>query len=194
MNQNDKLKVGFGICGSFCCFSQVLPVVKTLVDMGYDVLPIMSQIAYSTDTRFGKAKDHIEFLESTCGKSVIHTIDQAEPIGPRALIDLMVIAPCTGNTIAKIALGITDTPVTLAAKANLRNMHPVVIAVSTNDGLSANGQNIGKLMNTKNVFLVPFQQDDPLKKTTSLVARFEMIPQTIAEALKGMQIQPVLLQ
>jgi len=188
-----QLTVGFALTGSFCTFKKVLPEVKNLVDKGAKVIPIMSENAQKTDTRFGKAQDFIKELEQITGNPLINSIDTAEPIGPKALLDILVIAPCTGNTLGKLANGITDTCVTMAAKAHLRNGRPVVIAVSTNDGLGANAKNIGLLLNTKNIYFVPFGQDDPQKKCNSVVAHMDMIIPTIENALQGKQIQPVLV-
>ena len=188
----DKACVGFALCGSFCTFSQVIPQMQSLLDMGYDIIPIMSPAAYSTDTRFGVASQHITTIESMTGHSVLHTIDQVEPIGPKQLLDILVVAPCTGNTLAKLAAGIYDTPVTLSVKSHLRNARPVVIAISTNDGLSGSAKNIGALQNMKHMFFVPYSQDDPVKKPMSLVAHMSMIPKTVEHALNGKQIQPIL--
>ncbi len=185
-------KIGFALCGSFCTFSQVIPQLESLVKNGADVTPIMSNTAYSTDTRFGKAEDFIAHIEDVCGKKIIHTIASAEPIGPKKLLDILIIAPCTGNTMAKLALGISDTPVTLAAKAHLRNSRPIVIAPATNDALGASAKNIGLLMNTKNIFFVPMREDDPLGKPRSLVSDFSKIPDTLSAAMLDMQLQPVL--
>lgn len=190
MNLKD-VKIGFAITGSFCTFDKVIPQMEALCCTGADVVPIMSEMSCATDTRFGKAKDHIERIEAITGKSVISTIKGAEPIGPKNLLDILIIAPCTGNTLGKLALGITDTSVTMAAKASLRNGNPLVIAVSTNDGLGASGKNIGALMNTANIYFVPFTQDDPGSKTNSLVANMELIIPTLESALEGIQIQPV---
>ena len=186
------LKVGYALCGSFCTFARAVPVIGTLIGMGAEVFPIMSENAYSTDTRFGRAADHVREIEHVTGRSVIHTIAQAEPIGPKKLLDVMVISPCTGNTLAKLTTGITDTPVTMAAKAHLRSGRPLLLAPATNDGLSASAKNIGALMNTKNVWFVPFQQDDSEKKPCSLIAHFELIPEAIEKALAGEQLQPQL--
>ena len=152
----------------------------------------MSQIVYSTDPRFFKAEDFKAEVEKICGKKIIHTIDGAEPIGPKNLLDIIVVSPCTGNTLAKIALGITDTPVTMAVKANLRNNKPVLLAPATNDALGASAKNIGLLHNTKNIYFVPYGQDDPYSKNNSLVCDFTLIPEAIKEALKGKQMQPIL--
>lgn len=184
--------VGFAMCGSFCTFSSVIPQMENLKKLNYDIVPIMSEIAYNTDTRFGKAKEHTERIEEICENKVIHTIRDAEPIGPKGLFDVLVIAPCTGNTLGKLANGITDTTVTMAAKSHLRNSKPLIIAVSTNDGLSAAAKNIGHLLNYRNVYFVPMGQDDCHKKPRSVVADFSMIPKTVEFALKGIQIQPII--
>ncbi len=186
------VRVGFALCGSFCTFSQVIPQIKNLVMDGADVTPIMSPIAASTDTRFGKAKDFCDSIEEICNKKIITTIHEAEPIGPKKLLDILIIEPCTGNTLAKLANGITDTSVTMAAKAHLRNNRPVLIAVSTNDGLSMAAKNIGILQNCKNVYFVPYTQDDPYKKPTSLVADFSKTILAMHAALEKNQIQPLL--
>ncbi len=185
--------VGFAFTGSFCTFSQVFPQVERLVAEGAKVIPIMSEISYNTDTRFGKAKDHIEKLEKITGEKVIGTIREAEPIGPKKLLDVLVVAPCTGNTIAKIANGIADSSVTLAVKSHLRNKRPVVIAVSTNDGLANNAKNIGMLANMRNIYLVPLGQDDFLGKENSLVADMKRIIPATEAALDGRQLQPVII-
>ncbi len=184
--------VGFALCGSFCTFRRILPVMKTL-SAQYNLIPILSFNAYDTDTRFGTAQEFRTEIETICNHPIIHTIAGAEPIGPKKLLDLLVIAPCTGNTLAKLAAGISDTPVTLAAKAHMRNRRPVIVAVSTNDGLTGNAKNIGVLLNTKGYYFVPFGQDDPINKEASLVARMEAIPETVAAVLEGRQVQPILL-
>lgn len=186
------LKVGFAICGSFCTFSKVFPCIEALKEMGASVTPIMSEIAYSTDTRFGKASEHCEKIAALCGKEIIHTIVMAEPIGPQNMFDILIIAPCTGNTLGKMAHGITDSAVTMAAKSQLRNSLPVLIAVSTNDALGTSAKNIATLMNKKNVYFVPMKQDDPDKKPNSMVADFDLIIPAVREALVGKQIQPVI--
>lgn len=192
MNYED-LTIGFALTGSFCTFKIILTEVKKLVDAGASIIPIMSENVQSIDTRFGKADDFIREIESITGNKIINNIAAAEPIGPQNLLDILVVAPCTGNTIAKIANGITDTCVTMAVKAQLRNQKPVVIAVSTNDGLGINAKNIVTLLNTRNIYLVPFRQDDPVKKKNSLVAKMDYIMPTLEKALKGEQIQPVML-
>lgn len=188
----NKLTVGYALCGSFCTFSKSLAQMEKLVEAGYDVLPVMSQTAYTTDTRFGKASGFIDKIEGLCNHKIIHTIVEAEPIGPKKMMDILVIAPCTGNTLAKLSNAITDTSVTMAAKSHLRIGRPVLIALATNDGLGASAQNIGKLVNNKNIFFVPFSQDDSEKKPNSLVAHFPMIPESITAALEKKQIQPMI--
>lgn len=188
----EKLKVGFAMCGSFCTFSAAIAQIEALSqDESVDVLPIMSFASYSTDTRFGRSSQFVEHIEQITGNAVIHTIGAAEPIGPKKLLDVLIIAPCTGNTLAKLANGITDSPVTLAAKAHLRNSRPVVIAVSTNDALSSSAKNIGQLMNYKNIFFVPMRQDDSENKPNSIVADFSLIKKAMTSALENRQLQPV---
>lgn len=184
--------IGFAFCGSYCTFDKAIGALEKTKEIYTVVTPVMSENAFGTDTRFGTAKSFIDRIETICGKKVISTIKDAEPFGPQALLDILVIAPCTGNTIAKLAGGVTDTSVTMAAKAHLRNGRPVLIAVSTNDGLSANAANIGKLLNRKNIFFVPYFQDDPVKKPSSVTADFTLLPEAIEAALKGVQLQPVL--
>ncbi len=186
-------KIGFAVCGSFCTFSKVMPQVEALTRMGAEVYPIMSEIACTTDTRFGKAEDFRKFLTDTTGNSIINSVKTAEPIGPKAYLDALIIAPCTGNTLAKIANGVTDSAVSMAAKANLRNERPLIIAVSTNDGLGANASNIGVLLARRNVYFVPFGQDDCIGKPQSLVADMSKIPSALETALSGKQIQPILV-
>lgn len=186
------LKIGFAFTGSFCTFDKVINELEKLTEK-YSVTPIMSLAAASTDTRFGTSDSFNEKISRICGKSIITTVAAAEPVGPKKLFDIMVIAPCTGNTIAKLSNGITDTSVTMAAKAHLRNERPLIIAPSTNDGLGANAKNIGLLLNTKNIYFVPFGQDDPLNKHKSLVADFTKIIPTIECAAQGYQYQPLLL-
>lgn len=186
-----KLRLGFAMCGSFCTLDNAVIELEKLSEK-YDILPIMSAITYSTDTRFGKAKDFQSRITKVCSKEIISTVAGAEPIGPKKLIDVMVIAPCTGNTLAKLALGVTDTSVTMAAKAHLRNGRPLVIALSTNDALSASAKNIGMLLNYRNVYFVPFCQDDPLSKERSCISDMTLIEKTIAAALNGIQLQPII--
>lgn len=187
------IRVGFALTGSFCTLSAVLPEIKNLKDKGAIITPIMSENVYSTDTRFGTAEGFISEIEEIAEHKILKTISDVEPLGPRALLDILIIAPCTGNTLGKIAGGITDTSVTMAAKAHMRNARPVLIAVSTNDGLASSAKNIGFLLNAKNIFFVPFGQDDYLKKPNSLVADMQQIPQACELALHRRQIQPVLI-
>ena len=186
------MNIGFALCGSFCTFSKVFPVMEQLASQ-HKLYPILSSVSDTTDSRFGKAEDFTAFCQRICNRNVIHSISEAEPIGPKKLLDVLVIAPCTGNTLAKLAHGIADGPVTMAAKSHLRNGRPVVIAVSTNDALGAAAENIGKLLARKNYYFVPFRQDDPMNKPTSMVADFQKIPETVAAAAEGRQIQPILL-
>ncbi len=190
----DSIKVGFAICGSFCTFSKAIESIENLINHGVEIVPIMSYNAYSTDTRFGRAKEHIEKIENLCSRKIIRTLTGAEPIGPKKIIDALIIEPCTGNTLAKLASGIADTPVTLSAKSNLRNSNPVIIAVSTNDALGNAAKNIGALQNAKNIYFVPYGQDDPTNKPNSLVADFSMTYDTLIEAMNGRQIQPMIKQ
>lgn len=189
----DQLRVGFALCGSFCTLSKALIQMRELKALGADIFPIMSENAYSTDTRFGKAADIVAEIEDICGRPVIHKIRDAEPIGPKRMIDILIIEPCTGNTLAKLANGITDTPVTLAAKAHIRNGGAVLIAVSTNDALGAAAANIGRLLNTKHIFFVPMRQDDHIKKPNSIVADFSKTYDAAVTALSGVQPEPLLL-
>lgn len=184
--------IGFAMCGSFCTFHAVLTELEKMAEKFDSIQPIMSFESYETDTRFGTAEAFRQRLRAACGKEIIHTIHAAEPLGPKQLLDLLVIAPCTGNTLAKLANGIADTPVTLAAKAHLRNERPIVIAVSSNDALAANAENIGRLLNRKNYFFVPMRQDDAAKKPRSVVADFSQLERTVLMALDGKQIQPIL--
>ena len=187
------LKIGFALTGSFCTFSKTLPIIKELVKEGASVIPIMSYNAYELDTKFGKAEDFRNQIKEITGKEIIHTIQGAEPIGPKKMTDIMIIAPTTGNTIAKLTNGITDTPVTMAAKSHLRNEKPLIIAVSTNDALSGSAQNIGILLNRRNYYFVPFKQDNPITKPRSMVFDETYIIKTIEYALKKEQIEPIML-
>lgn len=188
-----KIAAGFAMCGSFCTIKEATAQMENMVKAGFDVFPIMSNIVYTTDNRFNKAADLRAEVEEICSKKIIHTVEGAEPIGPKKMLDILVVAPCTGNTLAKLALGITDTSVTMAVKAHLRNSRPVVLAPATNDGLSGSGQNIGRLQNCKNIFFVPYGQDDADGKPTSLIADFTKLTKTVEFALNGKQIQPLLL-
>lgn len=187
------LKIGMAITGSHCTLHEITGVLQRLVDEGADVTPIISYAVDSMDTRFGKAEDWKRKFSEITHKDVINTIPGAEPIGPQKKLDCLVIAPCTGNTLAKLANGITDSPVLMAAKAHLRNQRPLVIAISTNDGLGLNARNIGTLLTTKNIYFAPFGQDSPVNKANSLVAHMNMIPETILLACEGKQIQPLLV-
>ena len=186
------MTIGFALCGSYCTYDRVFPVIEALSKEN-KVIPILSEAAYATDSRFGTAEHWKRKLEEICGCPPLHLISQVEPIGPKGLLDILVIAPCTGNTLAKLAHSIADGPVTMAAKSHLRNGRPVLVAVSTNDGLAGAGENIGRLLARKHYYFVPFGQDDPLKKPTSLIADFVQIPQAMEGALAGQQIQPMLL-
>lgn len=187
------VKVGFALTGSHCCLDQVLPHVRSLIDEGAEVFPIVSTAVDTSDTKYGTSDKWKETLKEITGQKIIKTIVEAEPIGPKKLLDVMVVAPCTGNTLAKLANGITDTAVLMSVKAQLRNQRPVVLGVSTNDGLSMNAKNLGLLLNVKNIYMVPFGQDNPSGKPNSLMARWDLIVDTIVEALKGRQFQPVLV-
>lgn len=189
----DKLRIYFALTGSYCTYKKIFPVMERLCKESV-VVPLFSNNSAETDSRFGKAEEFIEKAERICNSKAIITIADAEPIGPQKAADVLLIAPCTGNTVAKLANGIADTTVTLAAKSQLRNNRPVVIAVSTNDGLGGNAANIGKLLARKNIYLVPFGQDDWREKENSLVADFDLIPDTIDAALEKRQLQPVLKQ
>lgn len=185
-------RIGCAMTGSFCTFQKVFDAWRALRAAGASLTPILSFNAASLDTRFYAARDAVAELEEICGREALRTIPQVEPIGPKKMLDLLVVAPCTGNSLAKIAHGICDTPVTLSVKSHLRNGRPVLIAVSTNDALGAAAQNIGRLMNTKHIFFVPFRQDDPQQKPNSAVALFDQIPLSAQAALREQQIQPVL--
>ena len=186
------MTVGFAVCGSFCTYSTMFPAMEA-VSKKHTVIPIFSHSAYTIDSRFGTAQSHIRQAEAICGKAPLFTVEQVEPIGPKKLLDALIIAPCTGNTLAKLAHSIADGPVTMAAKSHLRNGRPVLIAVSTNDALSGAAENIGKLLCRKNYYFVPFGQDDPIKKPTSMVADFNQIPAALDAALEGRQLQPIIL-
>ena len=189
----EKVRVGFAFCGSFCTYSEVMPALERARARYGDVTPIVSEKSAGTDSRFGPAHEFLREMERICDRRVIDSIPKAEPIGPQKLLDVLVIAPCTGSTLARLANGFSDTAVTMAAKAMWRNGRPVVIAVSTNDGLGASAKNIGLLMEKKQVFFVHYRQDDPVGKPTSLVADFSRINDAVDAALEGRQVQPVLL-
>ncbi len=185
-------KIGYAVTGSFCTFDKTLRAVQNLVDLGADVYPIFSY-SCKMDTRFTTSNAFVTKMREICGKNGIISIQEAEPIGPKSYLDIVVIAPCTGNTLAKLANGITDSPVLMAAKAHLRNEKPLLLAISTNDALSMNLKNIGQLMNMKHIYFVPFGQDDHEKKPNSMIAHLELLPESIAAALKERQLQPILV-
>ena len=185
-----NMNIGFAMCGSFCTYAKVFPIMEKLAE-NYKIHPIFSTVSCTTDSRFGKADDFLAYAQRICNRNVIRTIADAEPIGPKKLLDALIIAPCTGNTLAKLAHGIADGPVTMAAKSHLRNGRPVIIAVSTNDALGTAAENIGRLLARKYYYFVPFRQDDAESKPTSMVADFSLIPQALTEALAGKQLQPI---
>ncbi|MEG0541700.1 MAG: dipicolinate synthase subunit B [Angelakisella sp.] len=188
---SSQKSIGYGFCGSFCTLAQSVEQLRALGNQGYALHPIMSEITYSTDTRFGLCADFINEIECICGRSILHTIPQVEPIGPKGYLDALIIAPCTGNTIGKLANGIYDTSITMAVKAQLRNHKPVILAIATNDGLSGSAKNIGRLLTMHNLYIVPMQQDDPLHKPDSLISDFSKIEATLLAALEGRQLRPI---
>lgn len=190
----EGIKVGFALTGSFCTFASTIPKMEEMIKEGAEIIPIMSYHAYELDTKFGKAFEFQKQIKEITGKEIIHTIQGAEPIGPKKMTDVMVVAPCSGNTIAKLAHDIIDTPVCMAVKSHLRNPgSPVVIAPSTNNGLSGNAENIGKLLNRRNFYFVPFRQDNPITKPNSIVFDKNYLIESVVNALKGEQLQPLLL-
>ena len=191
--ENNKIKLGLCVTGSFCTFTNTLKMVDELITLGYDITPVFSYNVATLDTRFMKQADFERLIVQKTGKTPVKTIPDAEPFGTKNAVDIMLVAPCTGNTLAKLANGITDTPVTLAVKAHLRNNRPVVIALSSNDSLAANARNLGRLLNTKNYYFVPFGQDAPDAKPNSLVADLNFVPKTLEYALIGKQFQPIVL-
>ena len=186
-----KKILGLALCGSYCTYEKLFAAAEGLAEK-YELVPIMSDTAAETDTRFGTAAQHIRRLRELTGRDVVTTIEEAEPLGPAQPMDALLIAPCTGNTLAKLTHGITDSAVTMAAKAHLRNSRPLVIAFSTNDALSASAENIARLLNKKSVFFVPFGQDDPERKPFSMQADFTKLAETVEAALEGRQLQPIL--
>lgn len=188
----NNLKIGFAMCGSFCTFDKAIEQMALLKSKGAEVTPIMSQTAYSTDTRFGKAAEINQRIENICRKSIIHTVEAAEPIGPQKMFDLLLVEPCTGNTLAKLACGITDTAVTMACKSHIRNARPVLLAVSTNDALGNSAKNIGHLLNCRNIYFLPMRQDNCTAKPRSVVADFSLTEKAILSALGGEQLQPII--
>ena len=189
----ENRKIGFAVTSSFCTVEYVFPEIMRLRSEGADVIPIVSENLAKTNTRFGTAADILCKMAEYTGHEPLKELTAVEPIGPQKMLDALVVAPCTGNTLAKISNGITDTTVAMAVKAHMRNARPVILAIATNDGLGANARNIGLLLNTKNIFFVPFGQDDPKKKCNSLIARFSLVLPTLMEALNGNQIQPLLI-
>lgn len=186
------MNIGFAMCGSFCTFKQVFPVMESLAQK-HTVIPIFSHSTYTIDSRFGTAAEHIRRAQDICKTPPLHTIAQVEPIGPKKLLDILVVAPCTGNTLAKLAHSIADTPVTMAAKSHLRNGRPVLLAVSTNDALAGAAENIGRLLARRHYYFVPFGQDDPINKPSSMVADFAKLPNAVSAALEGKQLQPIII-
>ena len=187
------VRIGYCLCGSFCTFEKSFKAAQELTDMGAELIPVMSYNSAGLSTRFGTSEQNTQRLEEIAGRPVIKSIVDAEPIGPKKMCDIMVVAPCTANTLAKLALGITDTPVTMAVKSHLRNGLPVVVAISTNDALAGCAKNIGILQNYRNYYFVPYKQDNFEKKPNSIVASFDLIPQTVVLALSGKQLQPLIL-
>ncbi|MBB5354831.1 dipicolinate synthase subunit B [Anoxybacillus mongoliensis] len=193
MNVQGK-RIGFGLTGSHCTYDAVMPEIEKLIAKGADVIPIVSYTVQSTNTRFGKGEEWVKKLEEMTGHQVIDTIVKAEPLGPKLPLDCMVIAPLTGNSMSKLANAMTDSPVLMAAKATMRNHRPVVVGISTNDALGLNGVNLMRLMATKNIYFIPFGQDDPFKKPNSMVAHMPLLLDTVEAALEGRQIQPVIVE
>lgn len=190
----DRIRIGAALCGSFCTLDAAVRAYAALAETGkYALTPIFSETAYATDTRFGPASAFVERMEGICGTAALHTLAQVEPIGPKGLFDALVVAPCTGNTLAKLALGVTDSAVAMACKAHLRNGRPLLLGVSTNDGLGASAANLGRLLARKNVYFIPFRQDDPSGKPTSLAADLSRLEAALDAALAGRQLQPLLL-
>ncbi len=186
------LNIGFAFCASCCTYEKAVDALQTMCGIYKNIMPILSENAYTIDSRFSSAQNLVDRIEKISGKKVLYKINEVEPIGPKALLDLLIIAPCTGNTLAKIAAGVTDTSVTMSAKAHLRNDRPILLAISTNDGLSGNASNLGKLLNRKNIYFVPFYQDNPQKKPSSVIADFTLLPEAARLALEGKQMQPLL--
>ena len=184
--------IGFALCGSFCTFDRTFEAMETLLQSYDNIIPIVSEVTGQRDTRFGPAEYHLDRLRELCGREPLRTQEEVEPFGPKATLDALIIAPCTGNTLAKLSHGIADNVVTLAAKAHLRNARPIVLGISSNDALAAGAENIGRLLNRKHYFFVPFYQDSPIGKPTSLVADLQLLTPTLDLALKGRQLQPLL--
>lgn len=189
----DKLKIGYALTGSFCTFAESFKAMERLIELGHELTPIASFNAYDISTRFGTNEENRRRLIDICGREIIHTIEDAEPIGPKKMFDILTVAPCTSNTLAKLASGVNDTPVTMAVKSHLRNMRPVLIAISTNDALAAAAKNIGMLQNYRGYYFLPYRQDDIIKKPMSMVADFELMPQAVDAAMRGEQLQPIVM-
>ncbi|MDR2532318.1 MAG: dipicolinate synthase subunit B [Oscillospiraceae bacterium] len=187
-----NITIGFAVTGSFCTFDDAFRQARSLVQLGAKLIPVMSETAYYTDTRFGGAKERADELSEICGAEIIRTIADAEPLGPGKVLDVLLVCPCTGNTMAKLANSITDTPVTMAVKSHIRNNRPAVLSIATNDALAGSAKNMGALMNLRNYFFVPLRQDDSANKPASLVSDFMRIPETVEHALRGTQLQPVI--
>lgn len=187
-------RIGFGLTGSHCTYDAVFPEIKRLVDSGVEVIPVVTYTVKNTETRFGSGEEWIERIEEVTGRKVIDSIVDAEPFGPKLPLDCMVIAPLTGNSMSKMANALTDSPVLMAAKATLRNRNPVVLGISTNDALGLNGVNLMRLMATKNIYFIPYGQDDPINKPNSMVAKMTLLQETVEEAIKGRQLQPVIIE
>ena len=187
-------RIGFGLTGSHCTYDEVFPELEKLANTGAEVIPIVTYTVQNTSTRFGDGAEWVEKFEKATGNKVINTIVEAEPLGPKKPLDCMIIAPMTGNSISKFANALTDSPVLMAAKATLRNQNPVILGISTNDALGLNGVNIMRLMASKNIFFIPFGQDDPIHKPTSMVSRMSLLQKTVEKALEGKQIQPVIIE
>ncbi len=187
-------RIGFGLTGSHCTYDAVFPEIKRLVQAGAEVIPIVTFTVKNTETRFGNGEDWIQRIEDLTGNKAIDSIVKAEPLGPKEPLDCMVIAPLTGVSMSKFANAINDSPVLMTAKATLRNLKPVVLGISTNDALGLNGINLMRLMSTKNVYFIPYGQDDPIKKPNSMVAKMSLLKETVEAALEGKQIQPVIIE
>lgn len=187
------MKIGYCYTGSFCTFRRSFEVMRTIADLGHEIVPIMSENAYYTDTRFQNSEEFSAEVESVCNRKIIHTVTDAEPLGPKERLDLLIVAPCTGNTLAKVASGITDTAATMAIKAHLRTDRPTLIALASNDAMSRNLKNIAAMLNHRSVYFVPMLQDDPIGKPHSLVAEFELIPDAVDSLLRGEQLRPIFL-
>ena len=192
MKKFENIRIGYAVTGSFCTFEKAFEQAKILREMGAEIVPIMSENAFGKSTRFGESGENVRKFEEICGREIISDIESAEPIGPKNLTDIMVISPCTSNTLSKLACSITDTSVTMAVKSHLRSGKPVLLAIASNDSLSGSAKNIGELLNRRNYYFVPMRQDDIEKKPTSLVADFTLIPKCVELAMKGLQLRPII--